>query len=134
MYRILAFSLMVALGLASCDDEATNPPPDGGYYISITYTPPAVTIPLGGSEAINIQVTRGGLYPGTITLTTSALPTGLLATFNPPLLTGTTDRATLTLTAGPGTVAGTCPFTITASGQGVDTKTTPTISCAITGQ
>ena len=131
--RLLTFTLLATL-VAACDDEPTNPPPDGGNYISITYSPPAVNIPLGGNEVINIQVTRGGLYPGTITLTTSALPTGLIATFNPPLLTGTTDRATLTLTAGPGTVAGPCPFTITASGQDVETKTTPTISCAVTGQ
>jgi hypothetical protein len=131
--RLLTFALLATL-VAACDDEPTNPPPDDGYYINLTYSPPAVNIPLGGNEVINIQVTRGGLYPGAITLTTSTLPTGLIPTFNPPILSGTADRATLTLTAGPGTVAGTCPFTITASGQGVDTKVTPTISCAVTGQ
>jgi hypothetical protein len=130
--RLLTFALLATL-VTACDDEPTNPPPDSGYYINITYSPAAVTLPLGGSVTINVVVTRGGLYPGTITLTTSALPTGVIATFNPPVLTNT-DRGTLTLTAGPGTVAGPCGFTITASGQGVETKTTPTISCAITGQ
>lgn len=130
--RLLTFALLATL-VAACDDEPTNPPDDGGYYISITYSPAAVTLPLGGNVTLNVVVTRGGLYPGAITLTTSALPTGVIPTFNPPILNNT-DRGTLTLTAGPGTVAGACPFTITASGQGVETKTTPTISCAITGQ
>ena len=130
--RFLTFILLATL-VTACDDEPTNPP-DDGYYINVTYSPAAVTIPLGGNATVNYVVTRGGLYPGTITLTTSALPNGLIPTFNPPTLTGTNDRGTLTLTAGNGTVAGPCPFTITASGEGVDPKTTPTIGCAITGQ
>lgn len=129
--RLLAFILLATLATA-CDDPA-NPGGGGEYYLNITYSPAAVTLPVGGSVTLNIVVTRGGLYPGTITLTTSALPNGVIPTFNPPVLSNT-DRGTLTLTAGNGTVAGPCPFTITASGQDVESKTTPTIGCVITGQ
>ena len=133
MYRVAAFAAVVALSLGGCDDNPPlNPPSD--FFISITYSPPAITFPVGGSAVINVVVTRGANYGGTITLAAEGLPATILPTFDPPILTGSTDRGTLTLTAGPGTVAGTCPFVIRASGPDVDDAVTPTISCAVTGQ
>jgi hypothetical protein len=130
--RFLTFAVLATL-VAGCDDEPTNPP-DDGFFLRITYSPAAVNIPLHNSETMQLVVTRGGLYPGSITLTAEGLPATVIATFNPAILTGTTDRSTLTLTSGQGNTAGPCPFTIRATGPEVDDAVTPTISCVVTGQ
>ena len=116
---------------AGCNDNPPLNPPDDEFFLNITYSPPAVTIPLGNSVEIEIQVTRGAFYPGEITLAAEGLPTTIIAAFNPPVLTGSSDRSTLTLTAGPQTVVGPCPFIIRASGADVADDVTPTISCAV---
>lgn len=131
--RLLAFALMAPL-VAGCNDNPPLNPPEDDYFLRITYSPAAVTIPLHNAVNISVVVTRGGLYPGSITLTAEGLPPTIIATFNPAILTGTTDRSTLTLTSGPGNTVGPCPFTIRATGSGVDDEVTPTIGCVVTDQ
>ena len=131
--RLLTFTLLATL-VAGCNDNPPLNPPQDDYFLRITYSPAAVVIPLGNSVNVSVVVTRGGLYPGAITLTAEGLPNAIIPTFNPVILTGSTDRSTLTLTSGPGAVAGPCPFTIRATGADVDDEVTPTISCAVTGQ
>ena len=124
--RLLTFALL-ALLVTGCDDD----PPSGGpsdYYLVITVTPAAVVIPRGGSDVLQIVVTRGAFYPGAITLTAEGLPAGVVATFNPPILNGT-DQSTLTLTAPAQATPGPCPFIIRASGPDVEDDVTPSISC-----
>jgi len=126
---LIALTTLVAVGCS--DDDETAPPPSG-YYLNINYSPPAVTLPLGGAVNISIVITRGGLYPGAITLEAEGLPATIIPTFNPAILTGSADRSTLTLTAGPQSVAGPCPFVIRATGANVEAEVTATISCVVT--
>ena len=130
--RLLTFALLTTLVAGCNDNPPLNPPSD--WFLNITFSPAAVTIPLGGTATINVVVTRGGQYGGTITLTAEGLPATVIPTFDPAILTGSNDRGTLTLTAGPGTVVGNCSFIIRASGADVEDDVTPTISCAVTPQ
>ena len=130
--RLLPFALLATL-VAGCNDNPPLNPPIEDFFLTITFSPAAVTIPLHNSATMNVVVTRGGLYGGPITLTAEGLPAGVTATFNPPILTNT-DRGTLTLTSTTGGTAGPCPFIIRASGPDVEDDVTPTITCVVTGQ
>lgn len=91
----------------------TAPPPGA---ISLAVTPASVTVAPGQSVPVTITVNRLNGYTGTVALT-SAVPSGLTATFNPSAVTGTTS--TLTIAAGSTMPAGSYSVGVGATGAGV---------------
>lgn len=127
----LAWGLL-ALGLAGCYDNPQIVIPPGGFYLQITASPPVVTLPLGAEANVTFVVTRGGGYPGTITLAAEGLPANLIATFAPPSLPSGSDRGVLTLRTNGQAVPGSYTFSIRASGDEVDPVSTSAISLVVT--
>lgn len=120
------------LALAGCTD---NPPiviPPGGFYLLITASPALVSLPLGGEATVNFVVTRGGGYPGTITVVVEGLPANVIPTLAPPSLPSGSDRGVLTLRTNGQATPGSYSFVIRASGDEVDPVTTTAISLLVT--
>ena len=130
MLRLLATAALVLM-IGGCSDDDTTEPPPPEYYLTITFSPAAVVVPQGGTAALNLRITRGDLYPGTITLTVEGLPANVTGTFVPATLP-TGDESVLTIAASPQAALGSCAFTVRASGPGVDPDVTPAISCMVT--
>jgi hypothetical protein len=83
--------------------------------------PSSITLVRGGSpQTVTVNLTRSN-YTGSITLSTSALPNGVTATFTQP---GTGNSGSISLKAsGNATVVDKQTITITASGSGVGSVT-----------
>lgn len=86
-----------------------------------TQTP--ASIPSGGSATYTVTVGFAGNGSCTVALSiTTALPTGVTASFSPSTLTGVASNpdltSTLTITTTGSTPAGTSPFTVRAQGTG----------------
>src|SRR5208337_2265566 len=92
----------------------------------------SVTLLRGGSASLTVNLTRSN-FAGSVTLSTSGLPTGVTATYTQP---GTGNSGTISLKANStAALVSNQPITITASGSGVSatatfslTVTTPTIA------
>lgn len=83
--------------------------------------PSSVTLVRGGSaQSVTVNLTRSG-YAGSVTLSTSALPSGVSATFTQP---GTGNSGSISLKAASNaTLVSNRTITITASGSGVSSVT-----------
>ena len=75
----------------------------------------------GASSAIQVTVARAGGYLGDIALSTTGMPIGVTASFNPVTLSGAATTSTLTLTVTSNAAASTSTITILATGTGVST-------------
>jgi len=130
MLRMLTAAAL-ALTIVACSDDDPEPAPSD-YYLQLTFAPAAVTVAKGGNATVNLFVTRGGLYPGTVTLAVEGLPANVTGTFVPATLPAGVSNSILTISAGAQAAAGSCAFTIRASGPDVDDAVTPAISCVVT--
>jgi probable HAF family extracellular repeat protein len=83
-----------------------------GY--AITVSPAVRQVARGQSVAFDISVLGSGGFAGTVTLSTSTLPRGVSAAFNPPSVTGS-GSSTLTLTAAGDALQETYPLTVKAT-------------------
>ena len=92
--------------------------PQGSFTISAG--PIGLTVPQGSSGASTITVALQGGFNGTISLSTSSLPFGVTASFNP---SSTTSTSTLTLTASSTASTGTVTVTVTGSSLGLTSTT-----------
>lgn len=134
-----ALPLLVA-GLVGCGGGTTGPGPTGTGTLSLTILTPSVSVNVGGSAGVNLGISRGGGFAGTVSVAVSGLPAGVTGAFAPASLDPSTTASVLTLTAGAGAAAGTATITITATGTGVSTQTAtvqltvvqPTIALALT--
>jgi uncharacterized membrane protein len=102
-------------------------PPASGY--TLTPSPTALSIILGGSGTDTITVKDTGTFTGSVALVASGMPTGVTAAFasNP---TATTSLLTFTVSAS--TTTGTYPITVTGS-SGSLTPVTTSILLTVTG-
>jgi cellulose 1,4-beta-cellobiosidase len=101
------------------DVQNAYPPIPIGNGFSITTTP--VTVVQGATGTSSVTVNEFGTFSGTVTLSLSALPTGVTAAFSPASVTGSAG-STLTFTVAATAVPGTYPLTVTgASGSTVET-------------
>jgi hypothetical protein len=92
-----------------------TPTPD----FSITASPSSQSVlSSGGSAGYSLALTSANSYSGSVTLSTSALPSGVTAGFSPnpvPVPSSGIATSTLTLTVAPGTAAGSYPVTVTGT-------------------
>lgn len=123
---------LVALALAGCSDNPEVTPPDSNYYLQLTITPPGLTVPQNGAATINVIVTRGNLYPGTVILSAEGLPINVVGTFQPAALAGNVTQSTLTVAPNLQATLGTFTFVIRARGADVDDVVTQPISVVVT--
>ena len=93
---------------------------------TLSASPNALTIVQGANGASTITVTPQNSFTGSVSLSASALPSGVTASFNP---SSTASTSTLTLTASSTAATGTASVTVTGK-SGSLTKTT-TISLTI---
>ena len=115
---VLATALLFS---AACDSNDDPIAPQGAVTIASTTT--AANVPAGGSISLPVTITRSGDFTGPVTLSASALPTGVTASFSPANLTGSETTSALTLTAASTVAIGSSTINLTATGEGVDANT-----------
>jgi hypothetical protein len=71
----------------------------------------------GGSATYTVTIARTGGFTSPVTMSTSALPAGVTASFSPNPASGSSTA--LTLTATRSLAKGTYPFTVTGNGGSV---------------
>jgi hypothetical protein len=86
---------------------------------TMTLTPSSATTVPGGTVAFQVTLTTtdGKPFTGKADLAVSGQPAGVKAAFQPPVLAGGSEIATLTLDIGTTVPAGAYPFTVTASAK-----------------
>jgi hypothetical protein len=97
---------------------------------SLTASPNSVTITQGSSGTSTITVVPVNGFSGSVTLSTSALPSGVTAAFNP---NPTTSTSTLTFTASATATTGTVTVTITGVSGSLTHTTTVSLTVNSTG-
>jgi VCBS repeat-containing protein len=93
--------------------------PTGSFTISAN--PTNLSVVQGTTTITTITVSPQGGFNGNVSLSTSGLPNGVTAAFNP---SATTGSATLTLAAGAGATLGSATITITGTCVGLTSSTT----------
>jgi hypothetical protein len=95
------------------------------FSIGVNPASQTVIAPGSTSYTVSTAVTSGNPQP--LNLTTTGLPSGINAAFNPPSI-NSGGSSTLTLTVGSGASPGTVPFTITATGPSATHSTSASIT------
>src|SRR5882762_6577127 len=92
---------------------------------SLSASPSSVTIAQGTSGTSTITVNRQNGFTGSVSLSASGLPSGVIATFNP---SSTTTTSTLTLTASGTATTGSATVTITGTSGSLSHTTTVSLT------
>ena len=92
--RSVWIAVMAALSLAGCGGGSMTPPPPPSFTLSAS--PSNSSIGQGGTSTSTITVIGHNGFNGSVSLSASGLPNGVVASFNPP---STATTSTLTLTA-----------------------------------
>jgi subtilisin family serine protease len=98
--------LNVYRAVHSCAGKPATPP---GFTLQAA--PSALTLQQGASATSSISVTASGGFQGTVTLSLTALPAGVTATFSPAVVAAG-GTSTLQLTASASAAAGTVPLAL----------------------
>ena len=134
MLNLRYAAMALAMAATACNDNPPVEVPDDDPYLEISIVPGAGTFPVGGSFNFALVVTRGAAYNGTITLTVEGLPQNVTGTFVPATMPSPVIESALTISANAQATPGPCPFTVRASGPGVDPVVTQLVSCVVTAQ
>jgi hypothetical protein len=115
----------IQLEFSNAANNCVNFPAQSTPNFTLSASPTSLNVTQGTSGSSTITVTPSGGFTGSVTLSTSALPAGVTATFgtNP-----TTGSSTLTFTASSTATTGTSTITIT----GVNGTLTHTTSVSLT--
>jgi Divergent InlB B-repeat domain len=95
---------------------------------ALSASPSSVTITRGSSGRSAVTVTPQNGFSGSVSLSASALPSGVTAAFNPNPTTSATNSSTLTLTANSAATTGTVTVTITGTSGSLAHATTLTLT------
>jgi hypothetical protein len=109
--------------LLACGGGSEPPAPPPTPPISISTTPGFLSLFVGSSGFVIATLVRGGGYTADVTLSLSGAPAGVAIALSATTLTGGTLTSNVLATVTPGTVAGTYPITISASGANATTAT-----------
>jgi len=155
---LLPSSVSCSLSGGSCSVNITTPPGSGGAHnvtasyggdsahssssgltglvvndFIISASPTALIIPVGASNSTVVSLTSLGAFTGTISLSVSALPRGVVAGLVPNPVTITTGGSTSTSQLTISVAAGVSDFTLTITGTGGGlSRATGTISVHVT--
>lgn len=127
--RTLAATLSMG-ALAACSGGDGGDDGNGGtgpnnYSLIIATSTSALSLAPGASATVDVTVTRGGGYPGNVTVVVQNLPAGVSGSCSPEVLTGTQTSSTCTVTVSQGAALGSSPASIKISGSGVNEATAP---------
>ena len=134
--RFLALAFL-AKALAACGgggDSGTNPNPPGptaGFSVALSSS--TVAVEQGASGTVTASITRTGNFAGSVTLSAENVPAGLVATFNPNVVTAATTSVSLAVQAAAGVVPGLYSFVMRAQASGLADQTA-TISLTVTAK
>ena len=115
----------IQLEFSNSASNCVNFPPPSTPNFSLSASPASLSVTQGTSGSSTITVTPSGGFTGAVTLSNSALPSGVTATFGTNPTTGT---SVLTFTASGTATTGTSTITIT----GVSGSLTHTTSISLT--
>jgi hypothetical protein len=116
----------IQLEFSNAANNCVNFPPASSPNFSLSASPASLSVTQGNSGSSTITVTPSGGFTGSVTLSNSALPSGVTASFGTNPTTGT---SVLTFTASSTATTGTSTITVTGT-SGSLTHTT-TISLTI---
>jgi len=112
------------------DDFTLNASGSTAADFGISSTPTALTVKAGTSGTATIKTTISGSFNSGVSLSTSGLPTGATANFNPTTIGApSSGQSTLTIAAGAGTPVGS--YTIVVNGSGGGKTHSATISLTV---
>ncbi len=102
----------IQLEFSNSANNCVLPPAASSPNFTLSASPSSVSVTQGSSGSSTITVTPSGGFTGSVTLSTSALPSGVTASFgtNP-----TTSSSSITLTASSTATTGTSTITITGT-------------------
>jgi hypothetical protein len=115
----------IQLEFSNSANNCVNFPPASSPNFSLSASPSSLSVTQGTSGSSTITVTPSGGFTGSVTLSNSALPSGVTATFGTNPTTGT---SVLTFTASSTATTGTSTVTVT----GVSGTLTHTTSISLT--
>ncbi|HKR97556.1 MAG TPA: hypothetical protein VJW55_19425 [Candidatus Angelobacter sp.] len=122
----------VQLEFSNSANNCVNFPAAGGTTpnFSLSASPTSLTVQQGTSGTSKITVTPSGGFTGSVTLSNSALPSGVTATYSP---NPTTSTSTITFTATSTATTGTSTITITGVSGSLTHTTTISLTISSTG-
>ena len=122
----------IQLEFSNSANNCVLPPAGGGTTpnFSLSASPASVSVTQGSTGSSTITVTKTGGFTGSVTLSNSALPSGVTATYgtNP-----TTSTSTITFTASSTATTGTSTITITGVSGTLSHTTTISLTINPTG-
>jgi hypothetical protein len=95
---------------------------------TLSASPSTQTVTAGSNTSYTISVAPVNGFTGTVSLTTSGLPTGASGTFNPSSIGGGSGSSTLTISTTSSTAAGTYTLTVAGTSGSLKEKTTTTLT------
>jgi hypothetical protein len=101
---------------------AALPPLPATFDLEVT--PASATVQAGGVSAFDVNVTGVNGFSDDVALSVTGVPPDVAASFSPPLVTGGSGTATLSLTTSPATTAGILQLTVSADGGAVSRQAT----------
>lgn len=115
----------IQLLFSNAANNCVLPAPVSSPNFTLSASPTSVTVGQGNSGSSTITVTPSGGFTGSVTLSTSALPSGVTASFgtNP-----TNSTSVLTFTASSTAATGTSTITITGTSGSITHTTTVTLT------
>jgi hypothetical protein len=123
-------SYVIQLEFSNSANNCVTFPPVSGPNFSLSASPSSLSVTQGTNGSSTITVTPSGGFTGSVSLSTSALPAGVTASFgtNP-----TTGSSVLTFTASSTATTGTSSITITGTSGTLSHTTSISLTIAASG-
>jgi hypothetical protein len=131
-YTANGTTYVIQLEFSNSANNCVLPPAAGGGTpnFSLSASPSSLTVQQGTSGHSTITVTPSGGFTGSVTLSNSALPSGVTATISP---NPTTSTSTITFTASSTATTGTSTITITGTSGSLTHTTTISLTISAAG-
>jgi hypothetical protein len=127
--RLLAAALGAASVAACSDGYGGGPGPTATIDVALSAT--ALSVARGASGAVNVTLTRGGGFAGTVNIAVTGAPAGVTTTPAPAAITAGSTSSVITIAVGTAAPPGTTTLTVHATGTGVAEKTA-TVALTVT--
>ncbi len=116
-------ALVAAMAVAACtSDDGTEPMP----AIAIALSTAAVSVAQGGTNTVNLSLSRAGGFAGDVSIAVEGVWSGILTVVGPPSLDPSVSSALITIRVG-SIAPGVDSVTVRATGTGVTPATAPLV-------